>query len=61
MSLPQQGEWVKVLPPFAESFPGVYVVDSVTQHEDGQMAFDLRDTLDNAIGAFSAMYLEVQP
>jgi hypothetical protein len=49
----QVGQLVRVLEPFADSFPGEYEVTEVITHPDGQVAF----ILDEA-GAFAAQYLE---
>lgn len=49
-----EGQMVRVLPPFAEAFPGVYEIVTVVVHDDGQIAYDLRD-----IGAFAPIYVEV--
>lgn len=48
------GQMVRVLPPFAEAFPGVYEIVTVITHDDGQIAYDLRE-----IGAFAPNYVEV--
>jgi hypothetical protein len=47
------GTTVRVLPPFAEAFPGTFTVDLVTPHPDGQVAC----TLSDGAGAFDPRYL----
>ncbi|MGL4349189.1 MAG: hypothetical protein ACRCT2_01180 [Plesiomonas shigelloides] len=47
------GQKVRVLEPFADSFPAEYEVTEVITHPDGQVAFILGDA-----GAFAAEYLE---
>lgn len=47
------GQLVRVLEPFADSFPGKHEVTEVITHPDGQVAFILGDA-----GAFAAQYLE---
>jgi hypothetical protein len=44
---------VRVLSPFAESFPGHYVITEVIVHEDGQIAYVLGD-----LGGFAPIYVE---
>lgn len=50
----QVGTVVRVLTPFAESFPGAYVITEIVANPDGSVAYVLGDT-----GAFDAMYLGV--
>jgi len=47
------GQMVRVLPPFAESFPEIYAITQVHQHEDGQVACILGEA-----GAFDPKFLE---
>lgn len=47
------GHRVRVLPPFAESFPGEHEITEVIQHEDGQVAYVL-----GVLGAFAPEYVE---
>ena len=53
-SAPSPGDRVRILAPFAEAFPEVYVVDSVTTCPDGQQACFLVDVE----GAFDPKFLE---
>ena len=48
------GQKVRVLPPFADIFPGEYEITEVHQHDDGQVAYVLGDA-----GAFAPEYLEL--
>ena len=54
---PLPGEVVRILPPFAEVFPGTYGVVEVITHPDGQIAC----VLEPDIGAFDPKYLEILP
>lgn len=47
------GQLVRVLPPFAESFPGEHEITEVIEHEDGQIAYVLGD-----LGAFAPQFVE---
>lgn len=47
------GQLVRVLPPFADIFPGEYEITEVITHEDGQVACILGD-----LGGFAPQYLE---
>ena len=47
------GHLVRVLPPFAESFPGEYEITEVIHHEDGQIAYVLGE-----LGGFAPIYVE---
>lgn len=49
----QVGQLVRVLEPFADSFPGAHEITAITVHEDGQIACEL-----NGDGAFDPKYLE---
>ena len=51
----EAGQIVKVLPPFAEAFPGAYEVYKVTVADDGQAVV----YLSGIESAFSPDYLEV--
>jgi hypothetical protein len=50
---PKAGHRVRVLPPFADSFPGEFTITEVITHEDGQTACVLGEA-----GAFAPEYLE---
>ena len=47
------GDGVCVLPPFADSFPGVYTVTEIVNNPDGTVVYILGDA-----GGFDAIYLE---
>jgi hypothetical protein len=47
------GQLVRVLPPFADSFPGEHEITEVIQHDDGQVAYVLGD-----LGGFAPEYVE---
>lgn len=47
------GQRVRVLPPFADSFPGEYEITEVIRHDDGQLAYVLGD-----LGGFAPDYVE---
>lgn len=47
------GDLVRVLPPFSESFPGVYQITAIVNSADGSTAYILGDH-----GGFDAVYLE---
>jgi len=47
------GSTVRVLHPFAASFPGTYEIPDIVTNENGQTAYILGD-----LGGFDAMYLE---
>lgn len=48
------GQFVRVLPPFSESFQGQYVIEDVIVHEDGQIVYVLSE-----IGGFAPHYVEL--
>lgn len=50
---PRIGQAVRVLPPFAESFPGTYTVTEIVTHPDGQVVCILSDES----GGFDPKYL----
>lgn len=50
----QVGQKVRVLSPFAESFPDQYEIVAVITDEDGQIAYDL-----GGIGAFAPQFVEI--
>jgi hypothetical protein len=47
------GQVVRVLEPFAGSFPGEYSITEIRTHEDSQVAYILGE-----IGAFDQKFLE---
>lgn len=53
MSTFNPGDTVRVLPPFADAFPGDRTVTEVVVHEDSSIAYILGEC-----GGFDAMYLE---
>lgn len=53
-STPAVGAKVRVLPPFAEAFPGIYTVVEVQTYPDGQASCLLADLE----GAFDPKFLE---
>lgn len=52
--MPEAGMTVRVLPPFAEAFPGTFTVAEVRQAEDGQTIV----LLEGIDPAFAPLYLE---
>lgn len=53
MSTFNAGDTVRVLPPFAESFPGTHSITEVVNNPDDTVVYILGDC-----GGFDAMYLE---
>lgn len=49
------GRSVRVRAPFAESFPGVYLITEIVTSEDGTHAFILGE-----LGGFDETYLEAE-
>lgn len=47
------GQRVRVLPPFADSFPGDHEITEVIRHYDGQTVYVLGD-----LGGFAPEYVE---
>ncbi len=47
------GQLVRVLPPFADSFPGEYEITEIIPHADGQTVYVLGD-----LGGFAPEYVE---
>ena len=48
------GQFVRVLPPFGESFQGQYAIEDVIVHEDDQIVYVLSE-----IGGFAPNYVEL--
>lgn len=53
---PTIGSQVRILPPFDESFPSLYVVEDVITQADGQVACILSD----GIGGFDPKFLMIE-
>lgn len=50
----QVGQQVRVLEPFARDFPGIYTIEDIVIHDDGQVVYIFSD-----IGGFDVKFLEV--
>ena len=53
LAAPEVGQIVRVLPPFAESFPDTYEIVEVINNDDGQIACAIAGD-----GAFDPKYVE---
>lgn len=48
------GQQVRILEPFAVDFPGIYTIEDIVVHDDGQVVYLFGD-----IGGFDIKFLEV--